>query len=89
MTVFEDEAYSSYLETDEFKSLMERETVKKFSKEELAEKADAALGKIVKATKTFSVNEEKKEEKKPSFFAFARQEKETSFLDKLLNEGSK
>lgn len=48
MTVFNDEAYTSYLETEEFKSLMEKETVKKFTKEELAEKVDAALGKLVK-----------------------------------------
>ena len=35
MTVFEDEAYKNYLETDEFKSLMDVENVKKFTKEEL------------------------------------------------------
>ena len=57
MTVFEDEAYTDYLETDEFKALMSKETVDKYSKEELAEKADAALGKFVKSTKTFSYTE--------------------------------
>ena len=59
MTVFEDEAYTEYLETDEFKTLMSKETVDKYSKEELAEKADAALGKFVKSTKTFSYTENK------------------------------
>lgn len=59
MTVFEDEAYTDYLETDEFKALMSKETVDKYSKEELAEKADATLGKIVKSTKTFSYTENK------------------------------
>lgn len=59
MTVFEDEAYTDYLETEEFKALMSKETVDKYSKEELAEKADATLGKFVKSTKTFSYTENK------------------------------
>ena len=59
MTVFEDEAYTDYLETDEFKALMSKETVDKYSKEELAEKADATLGKFVKSTKAFSYTENK------------------------------
>lgn len=54
MTVFDDEAYSDYLETDEFKALMSEESVNQYSKEELAEKADATLGKLVKKNKTFS-----------------------------------
>lgn len=86
MTVFEDKAYASYLETDEFKSLMKKETVKQFSKEELVEKADAALGKLVKTSKTFSMKEENVEPKKPAFFAFAQQTKDTSFLDGLLKK---
>lgn len=87
MTVFEDQAYSKYLETDEFKKLMDVENVKKFTKDELAEKADAALGKVVKTTKTFSMDaEESHKETKPSFFAFARTEHESSFLDGLLKK---
>lgn len=86
MTVFEDQAYANYLDTDEFKSLMDKETIKKFSKEELSEKADAALGKLVKTTKTFAMKDEKKDEKKPAFFAFAKVEKDTSFLDGLLKK---
>lgn len=57
MTVFEDEAYADYLETEEFKSLMSDENMKKFSKEELVEKADATLGRLVKKNKTFSFSE--------------------------------
>lgn len=88
MTVFEDESYSNYLETDEFKDLMSEETVKKFTKEELQEKADAALGKLVKKNKVFAFSTEKKEEKKkaPSFFAFAKQETDSNFLDSLLKK---
>ena len=88
MTVFEDESYSNYLETDEFKDLMSEETIKKFTKEELQEKADAALGKLVKKNKTFAFSAEKKDEKKksPTFFAFAKQETDSSFLDSLLKK---
>lgn len=87
MTVFEDEAYKNYLETDEFKTLISVENVKKFTKEELSEKADAALGKVVKTTKTFAMNTEtEKKDKKPSFLAFSRIEQNTSFLDGLLKK---
>ena len=88
MTVFEDESYSNYLETDEFKELMSKDNVKKFTKEELQEKADAALGKLVKKNKTFAFSAENKDEKKktPSFFAFSRQEVDSSFLDSLLKK---
>ena len=86
MTVFEDESYANYLETEEFKTLMEKENVMKFTKEELTEKADAALGRLVKVNKTFSLKDENKEEKKPSFFAFSKVENNTSFLDGLLKK---
>ena len=65
MTVFDDEAYADYLETDEFKALMSDESVNQYSKEELAEKADATLGKLVKKNRSFSYSEnnEKKSNK--------------------------
>ena len=65
MTVFDDEAYADYLETDEFKALMSDESVNQYSKEELAEKADATLGKLVKKNRAFSYSEnnEKKSNK--------------------------
>ena len=87
MTIFEDQAYQNYLDTDEFKKLMNVENVKKFTKEELIEKADAALGKVVKSTKTFTMNSDThKETKNSAFFAFSRVEQNTSFLDGLLNQ---
>lgn len=87
MSIFEDESYSSYLDTEEFKQLMSEDNVKKFTKEELQEKADATLGKLVKKNKNFAFSAEKKDEKKKApFFAFAKQETDTSFLDSLLKK---
>lgn len=65
MTVFDDDAYADYLETDEFKALMSDEFVNQYSKEELAEKSDATLGKLVKKNRAFSYSEnnEKKSNK--------------------------
>ena len=89
MTIFSDEAYADFLETDEFKNLMSRETMKKFTKDELAGKADAAYGKLIRTTKTFAAvptePEEKPQEKKPMFYAFSKHEEKSSFLDGLLN----
>lgn len=76
MTVFDDEAYSEYLDTDEFKALMSDDSVNKYSKEELSEKADATLGKIVKKNKTFSFAGETSQKKHVSRVAF-NAEKET------------
>ena len=76
MTVFNDEAYSEYLDTDEFKALMSEDSVNKYSKEELSEKADATLGKLVKKNKTFSFAGETPQKKHVSRVAF-NAEKET------------
>lgn len=76
MTVFDDEAYSEYLDTDEFKALMSEDSVNKYSKEELSEKADATLGKLVKKNKTFSFAGEIPQKKHVSRVAF-NAEKET------------
>ena len=76
MTVFDDEAYSEYLDTDEFKALMSEDSVNKYSKEELSEKADATLGKLVKKNKTFSFAGETSQKKHVSRVAF-NAEKET------------
>lgn len=76
MTVFDDEAYSEYLDTDEFKALMSEDSVNKYSKEELSEKADATLGKLVKKNKTFSFTGETSQKKHVSRVAF-NAEKET------------
>ena len=63
MTVFDDASYSDYLDTDEFKNIMKKEFVDQYSKEELSEKADAALGKLVKISKKFSFATKKPESK--------------------------
>lgn len=76
MTVFDDEAYSEYLDTDEFKALMSEDSVNKYSKKELSEKADATLGKLVKKNKTFSFAGETPQKKHVSRVAF-NAEKET------------
>lgn len=76
ITVFDDEAYSEYLDTDEFKALMSEDSVNKYSKEELSEKADATLGKLVKKNKTFSFAGETPQKKHVSRVAF-NAEKET------------
>lgn len=86
MTVFEDEAYGEYLETDEFKALMKKDVLTKFSKEELVEKADAALGKLVKTHKTFAMNTEPEVKNKPTVLPFAITEHNSSFLDGLLKQ---
>lgn len=76
MTVFDDEAYAEYLDTDEFKALMSEDSVNHYSKEELSEKADATLGKLVKKNKTFSFVGETPQKKHVSRVAF-NTEKET------------
>nr|DAP36335.1 MAG TPA: hypothetical protein [Caudoviricetes sp.] len=76
MTVFDDEAYLEYFDTDEFKALMSEDSVNKYSKEELSEKADATLGKLVKKNKTFSFAGETSQKKHVSRVAF-NAEKET------------
>lgn len=76
MTVFDDEAYSEYLDTDEFKTLMSKESVNQYSKEELSEKADATLGKLVKKNKTFSFAGETPQKRHVNRVAF-NAEKET------------
>lgn len=89
MEIFNDANYAQYLDTDDFKSVMAEENVKKFSKEELLNQAELAFAKAVKKSGSFTLDStvtEKKEEKKPSFFAFAKQEQKTSFLDGLLNK---
>ena len=85
MTVFNDDAYTGYLDTKEFKSLMSEDTMRKFTKDELVEKADAALGRLVKVTKTFSY-QEPSEKEKPTMFMFGKVEPSNTFLDSLLKK---
>lgn len=88
MTVFNDANYQQFLNTEEFKSLMSKENVDKYSKEELQDKAEITFAKLVKAQGTFAatVVEEKPEVKTSMFTAFSARTETNSFLDKLLNQ---
>lgn len=88
MTVFNDNNYQQFLNTEEFKSLMSKENVDKYSKEELQDKAEITFAKLVKAQGTFAatVVEEKPEVKTSMFTAFSARTETNSFLDKLLNQ---
>lgn len=55
-SIFEKDAYASYLETEEFKNL--KENMDKYSVDELAEKAELAFAKCVQKL-GFSMNEDK------------------------------
>ena len=84
--VFNDEAYADFVETDSFKKI--KENINTYSVDELRTACDLAFAKEVKNKGTFALNTEKKDEKKksPSFFAFAKQETDSSFLDSLLKK---
>ena len=84
--VFNDEAYADFVEAESFKKI--KENINTYSVEELRTACDLAFAKEVKDKGTFVLNHEKKDEKKksPSFFAFSRQEIDSSFLDSLLKK---
>ena len=84
--VFNDEAYDEFVETESFKKI--KENINTYSVDELRTACDLAFAKEVKNKGTFALNHEKQDEKKktPSFFAFARQETDSSFLDSLLKK---
>ena len=84
--VFNDEAYADFVETDSFKKI--KENINTYSIDELRTACDLAFAKEVKNKGTFALNHENKDEKKktPSFFAFSRQEVDSSFLDSLLKK---
>ena len=87
MTVFNDESYAQFLETPEFKELMLEENVKKYSKEELEDKANIVFSKLVKKNKTFALETSTEERAKAhAVFAFGRIEQKSNFLDGLLNQ---
>jgi hypothetical protein len=87
MTVFEDENYVQFLETPEFKELIE--AVGTYSKEELEDKANIAFSKLVKKNKTFALETPAEEKPKATMFAFGRIETKSSFLDGLLGKDKK
>lgn len=84
--VFNDEAYTEFVDTAEFKEI--KENINTYSVDELRTACDLAFAKVVKSKGAFALNKntEKKDEKKPNFFVFARQEQNNSFLDSLLKK---
>lgn len=82
--VFNDPAYAEFVETDGFKNI--KANIDTYSVDDLRTACDLQFAKEVKAKGTFTFTCEKKEINKPSFFAFAQQTKDTSFLDGLLKK---
>ena len=79
--------YTSIAGTQEFEDLKKRENYFNLTVDEVKDKADAILLQYAKAGKlNFAADtSEKKEESKKDFFAFAKVEHNSSFLDGLLN----
>ena len=65
--IFADESYSEYLETEEFKSLIEKKD--EYSVEELKDKAEIAFAKCVKKAGNFSFAEKDKPSKRHGLFS--------------------
>lgn len=86
MHVFDDESYTQFLDTPEFKELMKEETINKYSKEELEDKANIAFSKLVKKNKTFALEHPMGEKSKANMFTFGKIDQKSSFLDGLLNQ---
>ena len=89
VAVLSSEEYSLIKDTEEFKEISKRENYFSLSKEDLITKLDTMLNTYAKelGKKSFSVEEskeEKKEEINKDFFAFAKVETKSSFLDGLL-----
>lgn len=83
--VFNDEAYAEFVDKDSFKKI--KENIDTYSVEDLKTACDLAFANEVKAKGTFAYNSNKNENKKTStFFAFAKQERDDSFFDKLLGK---
>ena len=88
MEILNSSDYANIADQADFAELKKQENHFDLTVDELKEKADAMLLQYAKSGKlNFAVVEqnEKKEEPKKDFFAFARVESNTSFLDGLLN----
>lgn len=92
IAVLSSEDYSLIKDTEAYKELSKRENYFSLSTEELTSRLESMLNAYAKelGKKTFSVEktdtEEKNEESKKDFFAFARVETKSSFLDGLLGK---
>lgn len=73
--IFEDESYQTYLETEEFKSLIENKD--KYTVEELRDKAEIAFAKCVRSSGNFSLESKPKQKlNRYSLFSADRDENE-------------
>ena len=85
MSILESEDYASISDQKDFEELKKQENHFDLSVEDVKSKADAMLLEYAKkGILNFAKVETKKEEPKRDFFAFARAERDTSFLDGLL-----
>lgn len=87
MNVLESEDYAIISGQKDFEELKKQENHFDLSVEDVKSKADAMLLEYAKKGKlNFVAVEQKKEKTKKDFFAFARVEHDTSFLDSLLKK---
>lgn len=88
MSILNSVAYQSIADQKDFEEFMKQENHFDLSVDEVRDKADAMLLQYAKFGKLnfakVEVEEKKAEDSKKDFFAFARIEPDTSFLDKLL-----
>ena len=85
IAVLESSDYSAIANEEDFVNLKKRENYFDLSVDEVKTKADELLLQYAKSGK-LNFAEEKKEEPQKDFFAFARVEKSSSFLDGLLGK---
>ena len=85
MDILNSSDYANIADQANFNELKKQENHFDLTVDEVKEKADAMLLQYAKSGKlNFAVNEQPKDEPKKDFFAFARVEHNTSFLDGLL-----
>ena len=87
MEILDSEDYANISGQKDFEELKKQENHFDLSVEDVKSKADAMLLEYAKKGKlNFATVEHKDEERKKDFFAFARVEHDTSFLDSLLKK---
>lgn len=86
--IFEDESYQIYLETEEFKSLMENKD--NYTVEELRDKAEIAFAKCIRSSGNFSLETKPKQKsKRYSIFSADNDESEKNPYPTLFAEKTK
>ena len=86
VALLESPDYDQIKDTKEYEELAKRDNYFALTKDELTEKLDGILLDFAKKNKVQFAAKEVKPEKKHDFFAFARIENNTSFLDGLLKK---